>query len=132
MAPMPIKGVSLETEVVSGQLEPIRRGWIYSVNSTNEPLQTAVVRQKAAGPTGQAYFLIPDRGKGQDVNVESISVGTDMTISGRLTTSEGLSVDFISQPEKGRRIGSGELETTARLKAIIRFSHGTEVIEIEK
>ncbi len=132
IAPVPIKGVSLETEVVSGQLEPIRRGWIYSVNSVNEPLQTAVVRRKATGSTGQAYFLIPGKGKGQSVSIESISVGTNMTISGRLKTSEGFSVDFIAQPEKGRRIGDGELETTSRLKAIIRSSDSTEVIEIDK
>ena len=55
-----------------------------------------------------------------------------MTISGRLKTSEGFSVDFIAQPEKGRRIGSGALETTARIKAIIRSSDSTEVIEIDK
>jgi hypothetical protein len=128
---LPIPSGSLKLEVIQGQLEPIRRGWIYSANKKNEELPTAVVSQRTSGPACQAYFLVPSKRSPRKAQVERISTDGDMIISGRLKVDD-LTIEFIAQPESGRRIGTGALETTARIKAIVKGPNRDEVIEITR
>jgi hypothetical protein len=129
---LPVGSNDLDMKVVKGQMEPIRRGWIYSVTKSDEHMPTAVISQETSGPTVQAYFLVPGKGSPRKAQVDRISTDGDMTISGRLTISDELTVEFIAQPEAGRKIGEGALETTSRIKAIVKGRGRHEVIEITK
>ena len=123
-------GTGLEKSVVSAQMEPIRRGWIYSAEKSLQPLPTAVVSQKAAGSTAQAYFLLPERGDQRQVSIRTLDVEGEAAIGGVLETADGLSITFIAQKRPGQTVSYRDLQTDGRLKAIISDGESREVIEI--
>lgn len=120
----------LEQSVVSSQMEPVRRGWIYSADSRLQPLPTAVVAQTVAGSTAQAYFLLPETGDQQEVSIRTLDLEGDAAIGGVLETAEGLAITFIAQKRPGQVISYGDLQTDGRLKAVIAEGETREIIEI--
>lgn len=117
--PVEAIGKNTETNIVKGQTEPIRRGWIYKVNSKeNQAISTGIISQKATGNTAQAYFIIPD--KGHDISSYKIKMFKIAGgISGQIIGPEGLSLTFIAQQKSGKSISISGLETSARLKVIM-------------
>ena len=128
--PLAGPGARLETEVVMGQMEPVRRGWIYSASRRLEPLPTAVVRQVAAGSTAQAYLVYPQKGRQPDVRVRPLELEGPDVIGAQIEVDGDLAVTFIAQKQPGRQIAAAGLQTTGRMKAIVRAAEKEDVIEI--
>lgn len=117
--PVEAEGKTIKTTVIKGQTEPIRRGWIYKVDSkVNQPISTGTISQKAKGNTVQAYFIIPD--KGNEIASYKIKMfDVEGGIGGQLIGPEDLSLTFIAQQKSGKTITSSGLKTSARMKIAV-------------
>lgn len=73
---------------------------------------------------------MPSKGSHRKAEVKRIPQDEKMTISAMLKTGDGLAIQFIAQPKRGKKIGQGELKTTARIKAIVQGPNRHEIIEI--
>ncbi|NGM89837.1 hypothetical protein G5B35_21285 [Parapusillimonas sp. SGNA-6] len=118
---------SMQTGVIKGQTEPIRRGWIYKVDQKeNVPISTGTVSHKATGNTVQAYFIVPGKGtKASAYEVKTFNV--EGGIGGQLIGPNGFSMTFVAQQRPGKEIAANGLKTTARLC----FSDGKEKFEVK-
>lgn len=125
--PIPQGKNGLQSSVVKGQIDPVRRGWIYKVDeSENKPIYTGTVGHQAIGNTVQAYFLVPDNGNSASAyEVKTFNVAGG--IGGQLIGPDGVSLTFVAQQHPGKEITANGLKTTARLC----FYNGKETFEVQ-
>ncbi len=125
--PVEAEGKTVEASIAIGQAEPVRRGWIYKVDKKeNQPISTGVISQKAAGSTGQAYFIIP--GKGYEISSYKIKMfHVEGGIGGELTSPEGILLKFIAQQYPGKTISASGLKTSARMKFTVSNEKTIEI-----
>lgn len=119
----------LNTEVISHQTEPFRRGLIFNADTQeNLPLPTGVVSQTATGNTVQAYFIIP--GNQTPVTAHILQpITVPGGVGGKLITADGLKLSFIAQKTSGQQISGGGMSTDGRLKVVLEDTN--EIFEIE-
>jgi len=123
-------GEPLKSSVATAQEAPIKRGWIYHVEKTqNEALATGVVAHKASGNTVQAYFILTQKHNSSGApSVKAIQVNGG--IGAKLKMPDGQNISFIAQKQAGMPISAAGLETSGRLKLIV--SATSQVIEVHK
>ncbi|MNL31666.1 hypothetical protein D3C87_1534650 [compost metagenome] len=109
----------LQASVVSGQTDPLKRGWIYKIEEEkNTPISTGVINQKSKGKTVQAYFIIPGENNAS-VKYQVKMISVDGGIGANLTSSNGISLSFIAQQKAGKVISGAGLTTSGRVKVQI-------------